>query len=237
MDLDFSAEGILARMKAELKNEDTRMEGSFSMDNLQAVSEELARFNAMRIIPLLNLLADKEDDMGTSGNERHYIRWAKEAVDSEGKKIVGNAKVSAPRDGTGFVSIAIVTASMKQPTEDEIRTVQEHIDSMRPVGANPVVSAAETVPVRIAGTVKIEPGYSEGMVLRNVEKSLISYLMEIAFSSGTAELNYYTVSKMVGDTEGVMEIRSLTVNGGRESIVVEYNKYFSLEEMQINVVG
>ena len=33
--MDFSAEGILARMKAALKNEDTKMEGSFSMDNLQ----------------------------------------------------------------------------------------------------------------------------------------------------------------------------------------------------------
>ena len=51
--MDFSTEGILARMKSALKNEDTKMEGSFSMDNLQAVSEELARFNEMRIIPLI----------------------------------------------------------------------------------------------------------------------------------------------------------------------------------------
>ena len=43
----FTADGILARMKGSLKNEDSRIEGSFTMDNLQAVSEELARFNAM----------------------------------------------------------------------------------------------------------------------------------------------------------------------------------------------
>ena len=48
--MDFSAEGILARMKGALKNEDTKMEGSFSMDNLQAVAEELARLDAMRIV-------------------------------------------------------------------------------------------------------------------------------------------------------------------------------------------
>lgn len=35
--MDFSAEGILARLKGELKNGDTHMEGSFTMDNLQAV--------------------------------------------------------------------------------------------------------------------------------------------------------------------------------------------------------
>ena len=45
--MDFTTDGILARMKGSLKNEDSRIEGSFTMDNLQAVSEELARFNAM----------------------------------------------------------------------------------------------------------------------------------------------------------------------------------------------
>ena len=122
--MDFSAEGILARMKASLKNEDTRIEGSFTMDNLQAVAEELARFNAMRIVPLMSDLAEKEDDMGTSGNEKHYVRWAKEAVNASGSKIVGNAKVNAPRDGTGFVSVAIISVEVRRPTADEIRIVQ-----------------------------------------------------------------------------------------------------------------
>ena len=41
--MDFSAEGILARMKAALKNEDTKMEGSFSMDNLQEIGRASCR--------------------------------------------------------------------------------------------------------------------------------------------------------------------------------------------------
>ena len=147
--MDFSAEGILARMKAALKNEDTKMEGSFSMDNLQAVAEELARLDAMRIVPLMNTLTDKEEDMGTSGNERHYVRWAKEATDAEGNVIVGNAKVDTPRDGTGLVSIAILTVDAKPPTEEQIAFVQEYINSMRPVGADPVVDAAESIPIVI----------------------------------------------------------------------------------------
>lgn len=51
MELEWSASDILARLKAGLKNEDTRIEGSFSMDNMQAVSEELARYNSMLINP------------------------------------------------------------------------------------------------------------------------------------------------------------------------------------------
>ena len=75
--MDFTADGILARMKGSLKNEDSRIEGSFTMDNLQAVSEELARFNAMLIAPLQDELAAQGSDMGTSGNEKHYVKWAK----------------------------------------------------------------------------------------------------------------------------------------------------------------
>ena len=105
--MDFTADGILARMKGSLKNEDSRIEGSFTMDNLQAVSEELARFNAMLIAPLQDELAAQGSDMGTSGNEKHYVKWAKEATNAQGKRVAGNAKVSSPRDGTGNVYIAI----------------------------------------------------------------------------------------------------------------------------------
>ncbi len=233
--MDFSAEGILARLKGELKNGDTHMEGSFTMDNLQAVAEELARINAMLAVPIMGMLEEREDDMGTSGNERHYVRWAKEATDAGGNRIVGNAKVDSPRDGTGFVSIAVIARDVRSPTEEEIGIVQGYIDSMRPVGADPVVSAAESVPVLVEVTAKRKAGYSAEAVESNLEKALRAYMSEIAFRPGNAELNYYTVSMLLGGAEGVSEIRSLTVNGAKESLTVDYNKYFALEELRIDV--
>ncbi len=234
--MDFSAEGILARMQADLKNEDTKMEGSFSMDNLQAVSEELARLNAMRIVPLMSALTEKEDDMATSGNERHYVQWAKEATDTEGNTIVGNAKVDAPRDGTGLVSIAILTVDAKPPTEEQIRYVQEYINNMRPVGANPVVSAAEGIQVLISCSVKKYPAYTEETVRQQIRTGIKAYFTEIAFQSGAVTLNYYKISSIICEASGVKEIDCLTVNGGQDSIMAEYNKYFALEELIINVI-
>lgn len=233
--MDFSAEGILARLKGELKNGDTHMEGSFTMDNLQAVAEELARINAMLAVPIMGMLEEREDDMGTSGNERHYVRWAKEATDAGGDRIVGNAKVDSPRDGTGFVSIAVIARDVRSPTEEEIGIVQRYIDSMRPVGADPVVSAAESVPVLVEVTARRKAGYSAEAVESNLEKVLRAYMSEIAFRPGNAELNYYTVSMLLGGAEGVSEIRSLTVNGAKESVTVDYNKYFALEELRVDV--
>lgn len=233
--MDFSAEGILERMKTSLKNEDTKMEGSFSMDNLQAVSEELARFDSMRIIPLMNTLTDKEDDMGTSGNEKHYVRWAKEATDENGNVIVGNAKVDAPRDGTGLVSVAILTVDAKPPTEEQIRIIQEYINSMRPVGANPVVSAAESIQVLIVCSIVKMSGYTEETVKAQIRSAVENYFTQIAFQSGTASLNYYKISNIISGVDGVKEVGNLKVNGAQDSIIAEYNKYFALQELIVNV--
>lgn len=234
--MDFSVEGILARMKADLKNEDTRIEGSFSMDNLQAVAEEVARLNAMRIVPLMNALADKEEDMGTSGNEQHYVRWAKEAEKEDGKKIVGNAKVSSPRDGTGNVFISIVSVKATAPTKEEIQIVQNYIDGKRPVGANPIVFAAEGVKIQIYCTVRKKTGYADEAIKTLLRNSIEEYFTSIAFQSGLPVLNYYTIGKIIGNADGVRELTDLMINGKKESVSADYSQYFAVEVMDINVI-
>lgn len=235
--MDFSAEGILERMKSALKSEDTKVEGSFSMDNLQAVSEELARFHATRIVPLMNELTDREEDMGTSGNEKHYARWAKEAVDADGNRIVGNAKVNSARDGSGVVNIAILTTEARTPSEEQIREVQTYIDSNRPVGAEPVIIAAEGVDVTIKCTIKVSEAYSKEAVESYIHKNLQTYFTTIAFATGTITLNYYTICGIVSDkTDGVLSLESLTVNEKMESIIAAYNRFFVLKEVVVDVI-
>ncbi len=233
--MDFTAEGILARMKRDLKNEDSRIEGSFTMDNLQAVSEELARFNAMRIIPLQEEISIQGRDMGTSGNERHYIKWAKEATDAQGRRVAGNAKVSSPRDGTGNVYIAIVSTSAQAPTEEEIAIVQEYINTKRPVGANPVVSAAEGIEINIACEVHKASGYTEETIKSRIRADIQEHFLEIAFLSGTITLNFYKISNIISNVEGVAGLMDMTINGQKDSIVADYNRFFSLKGVTVSV--
>lgn len=232
---DFTAEGILLRMKADLKSEDTKMEGSFTMDNLQAVSEELARFYSMGLTPLITLLSERQEDMGTSGNERHYMKWAKEAVDGEGERIAGNAKVNSPRDGTGNVFIAIISVRADTPTEAEIQAVQEYIDTRRPVGANPVVFAAEGIPVDISCSVRLQTGYGEETVKRRITEAIEGYLTDIAFSSGVLILNFYRICSLVTGIDGVEELVELYMNNGKESLEAEYDKFFLLNKVVIAI--
>ena len=224
--MDFTADGILARMKGNLKNEDSRIEGSFTMDNLQAVSEELARFNAMLIAPLQDELAAQGSDMGTSGNEKHYVKWAKEAT---------NAKGSSPRDGTGNVYIAIVSTTAQAPTEEEIQIVQEYINTKRPVGANPVVSAAESIDVTIVCEIHKTAGYTEETVKSQIRADVQAHFLEIAFQSGVISLNFFKVSNIISAVSGVSEVVDLTINGKKDSITADYNKFFSLKGVIISV--
>ena len=163
------------------------------------------------------------------------MRWAKEATDEEGNVIVGNAKVDTPRDGTGLVSVAILTKEAKPPTAEQVRIVQEYINSMRPVGAKPIVSAAESIPIVILCSVVKMAGYTEETVKTQVRSKIEEYFTQIAFQSGTMSLNYYKISSIIGGVDGVKEVESLKVNGVQDSITAEYNKYFALEELIINV--
>ena len=115
------------------------------------------------------------------------------------------------------------------------RIVQEYIDGKRPVGADPVVSAAEGLEISIVCSFRKEPGYTDETVKQQIKNNVEAYFLQIAFQSGLASLNYYTISNIVDGTDGVRELENLLVNGGKESITAEYNKYFELKELIINV--
>lgn len=230
----FSAENILARMKAELKNADSHIEGSFSMDNLQAVSEELARFNAMLIDPLREDLQNKKDELYTSGNERHYEQWAKEVVDGNGNRIIGNARAYGVRDGSGVVYLALISIQAAAPSEAEVQLVENYIATKRPVGAKPIVMAAEPINIKISGVITLKDGYDLSEIRLAAVQNVREYFAENAFQYSQSALNYYRIGMILGAVNGVKEILDYTVNDNRESIPAEYDKYFTLEELVLN---
>lgn len=123
----------------------------------------------------------------------------------------------------------------KPPTEEQIAFVQEYINSMRPVGADPVVDAAESIPIVILCSVVKMSGYTEETVKTQIRSKIEEYFTQIAFQSGTVSLNYYKISNIISGVDGVKEVGILKVNGAQDSITAEYNKYFALQELTVNV--
>jgi uncharacterized phage protein gp47/JayE len=234
--MDFSTEGILERMKLALKNEDSRIEGSFSMDNLQAVAEEAAKIYALTILPIKEELASRKDNLSTSGNERHYVQWAKEVVNSAGETVIGNARAHGARDGSGTVYVALVSKTAEKPSEEVLELVSSYIQSKRPVGANPIILAAEGIEIQIKGLLRIKQGFDLTSIYQQAELLIRKYFTEIAFQSPEAsvEMNYYRIGIILSAIPGVADIIGYTVNGEQNSIIAEYDKYFSLKGLVLN---
>lgn len=228
--MEWTASAILEQMKGNLKNADSRIEGSFTMDNLQAVSETLAMYNGMLIQPLWDEIDKQIEQVVTSGNENHYVFWAKQVEDAGGKKVVGNARAYGVRDGSGVVYVALITPDASVPSEETIRLVEEYIKTQRPVGAKPIISAAEPVDVEIAGTVELQDGVDLGTIQTQAQKAIAEYMADIAFSGKTETiLNYHRIGLIIGDIYGVKDIVDYTVNGKKESITATYNQFFTLK--------
>lgn len=233
--MEFTTEGILERLKSDLKNDTSKIEGSFTMDNLQAVSEELARFYSMLIVPIKEEIADRKDEVSTSGNERHYVQWAKEVTDASGKKVIGNARAYGVRDGSGVVYLALISVNADVPDEATVQLVKDYIQLQRPVGAMPIIAAAQGIPIRIYASVELKDGYDVANVTPAAKAAIQAYFVEIAFKKKATALNYARIGSIINGIDGIADIDDdYTVNEERESIPADYDEYFVLEELILN---
>ncbi len=226
--MEFDAVSVCQRMRDDLKNPTNKLEGGFCMDNLQAVSEEVARLYYQTIVPLKAKIAENKEELVTSGNENHYVYWAKQVPG------VGNARSYAVRDGSGSVYVAVVTDQAGTPGQELLDAVAAHIAECRPVGAGPIIVAATSIPVTVAGSVVLKTGYTIEEVTEVFRQRLAAHLLEIAFSKSDPNLSYHKVGNLLFAVDGVADVPDYTINGGRESIAGEFDQYFSLQEVSLS---
>lgn len=234
--MDFTQAEILARLKLGLKNEDNRIEGSFSMDNLQAVSEELARIASMQIRPLWDTMEKNISETITAGNERYYEYLAKQTTGADGQKVVGNARAHGVRDGSGTVNISIITPESTAPSADTLKLVTEYINTQRFVGALPVVAAGEMLAVTVSGVVQLQEGADIETIRLQAQADLREYLRELSMSDeDTTVLNYYRVGIIISAIAGVTDVVNYTVNDGKNSLTATFSQFFTLKGLVLNV--
>jgi len=226
--MDFDAASILARMRADLQNATNKIEGGFTMDNLQAVAEEFARISAMHLGPIKALIAQNHEELITSGNENHYVYWAKQASNK-----VGNARAVGLRDGSGIVKVAVVTDTADTPTQELLDAVAAHILTQRPVGGVPVVSGMEGIDIAVYGQVSLRSGYTLEEVTSAYRTSLQSYFLEMTFSKQNPSLSYHKLNSMLFAVGGVADVLDFKVNGGMEAVEGSFDQYFRLVEVNL----
>ena len=116
-DLEFSVQAILKRLRDALQNPVNKIEGGFSMDNLQAVSEELARMDAMEVQPIPDrVLLDTAEGEYLDRRALDYAETRNPAVAASGSLLfTGSAGVQIPA-GTEAAAGVLVFETTQEGT-------------------------------------------------------------------------------------------------------------------------
>lgn len=148
----------------------------------------------------------------TSGNENHYIEWAREC---DG---VGAVKVQRLWDGPGTVRVIIVGDDNRPVDEVVVANCAAYIETQRPVTAEVTVISAEGAPIDVSATVTLDKTTTMAAAQAEFVSKLDTYLQPMAFEENMV---YYTrIAALLSSVSGVIDYKDLLVNGGTDNVTV-----------------
>ena len=160
----------------------------------------------------------------TSGNIYHYEQWAKE-IDG-----INQARVKPLWDGNGTVKV--IVSNNNNVVEDEIvKKCQEHIDKVRPVGADVTVITPTKLDITVSANIYIEDGFDATQAKIDFETNLREYLKNC-----TDTVIYTRIASCLGSVEGIKDYTDLTVNGGTVNIKYDDEKLPIVKSINLSEV-
>ncbi|WP_028547044.1 baseplate J/gp47 family protein [Paenibacillus taiwanensis] len=171
---------------------------------------------------LLQRLLAKVRNPATSGNADHYLQWALEVPG------IGDAKVFPIWQGPGTVKIVVLATDKHAPDTEVIAEVRQHIETMRPIGADVTVAGAIEVPVHVEVQISLTPeAGSVDQVRTQIEQGMKEYLHKLAFKDRVVRIA--RIANVLLDTLAVLDYDQLKMNGANHNLV--------LQEDQVAVLG
>ncbi|KQX69222.1 baseplate J/gp47 family protein [Paenibacillus sp. Root444D2] len=154
----------------------------------------------------------------TSGNQYHYLQWAKSIAG------VGDAKVFPLEQGDNTVEVVIIDQNKQPASTSLVASVQEYIDpnsaglgsEVAPIGCFCYVTAAIALSINVQVSVTKSAGYTDADVLTNVQASITAYLKEVAFKS--TYVSYAKLGEAILNSVGVEDYSGLTVNSQTDNV-------------------
>ena len=120
--------------------------------------------------------------------------------------------------GPGTVKV-IVANDNNIVSNEIVQKCQEHIDSVRPIGASVTVITPDALDITITANIYMEEGYSSTVAKLEFEDNLNSYLMGC---DGT--IVYTRIASCLGSVIGVADYSELKINGITSNISYDDEK-------------
>lgn len=154
---------------------------------------------------LMERYLTKVREPSTSGNRYDYYNWAMEC---EG---VGAAKVFPLAGGPGTVKVIIADTNMSAAGTGLLKMVREHIEELRPIGADVTVASVVEKAVNVSAGIKLQAGMNLGVVQNAFQAALTDYLHREALDMSYVSLA--RVGNLLLGTDGVEDYSGLLLNG------------------------
>lgn len=256
--MDFDAVSVCQRMREDLRNATNKLEGSFCMDNLQAVAEEIAMLYTMEIQQIadrcfldtaqgtyldrraLDFDEVRKEGEGDDAFRNRLLEKIRQPITSGNvnhyiywaKQVpgVGNAKCIGCWNGPGTVKVIVLSDRADVPDNPLIERVQAHIEENRPIGANVTVSKATPLDIIVNASVTLLPGFSTADIQAHISTILHSYCAELAIS-GYGILSYHKVGDLIFSINGIADLLDFTLNGKRETLRTAAEEFFLMKEV------
>lgn len=142
-------------------------------------------------------------------NEAQYKLWALEVPGVKTATVKGAETAGAGKVGV-YISPTTGTVS-----SELIDAVGEYIDERQFINATVEVHALTTVSINTVATVILLKGYTIDSVIQEYTETLTKYLETV-----TNTVSYFRASDILFACTGVEDVRSFTLNGDEESIVI-----------------
>lgn len=142
-------------------------------------------------------------------NEAQYKLWALEVPGVKTATVKGAETAGAGKVGV-YISSTTGTVS-----SELIDAVGEYIDERQFINATVEVHALTTVSINTVATVILLKGYTIDSVIQEYTETLTKYLETV-----TNTVSYFRASDILFACTGVEDVRSFTLNGDEESIVI-----------------
>lgn len=170
---------------------------------------------------LLDRYLTKVQKPSTSGNRYDYYNWAMEC---EG---IGAAKVFPLANGPGTVKVIVADANMSAAGTGLLETVKNHIEELRPIGADVTVASVVEKAVNVSADIKLQAGRNLGTVQEVFRTSLAAYLRKEALDMSYVSMA--RVGNLLLGTDGVEDYSNLLLNGLSDNV--------AMSEEEIAVTG
>ncbi|MHB9947319.1 terminase [Clostridium botulinum] len=162
----------------------------------------------------------------TSGNKYHYYLWAMEVQG------VGDCIVKPLWDGNGTVKVILIDSNKKKPSEEIIKNVKDHIEEVRPIGANVTVVGIEEANINISVNIQKDKSVTLEEVKEEIENNINDYFKTIAFKEKV--VRYTRIASCILDVQGIIDYENLKINSSTENIKLNDEQVAILESVVVN---